>query len=63
LSIHQAKGLVIPLVIVDVGSEFISITDAEFKRFPEMVEKRVQWKMIEKIPQFPLPDRGALDEP
>ncbi len=36
MSIHQAKGLEFPLVIVDVGSDFKqNYTTQEFKRFPK----------------------------
>ncbi len=36
LSIHQAKGLEFPLVIVDVGSDFRDLRSAAFKRFPRL---------------------------
>jgi len=36
MSIHQAKGLEFPLVIVDVGSDFRNLKSAAFKRFPRL---------------------------
>lgn len=36
MSIHQAKGLEFPLVIVDVGSDFRNLRSAAFKRFPRL---------------------------
>lgn len=34
MSVHQAKGLEFPVVIVDVGSDFRDLRSAAFKRFP-----------------------------
>jgi len=34
MSIHQAKGLQFPLVIIDVGSDIRNLSSAAFKRFP-----------------------------
>ncbi len=63
MSIHQAKGLEFPLVIVDVGSEFnINHRTQRFKRFPENGgETCTMENDLRRFSQFPLPDREPLD--
>ena len=62
MSIHQAKGLEFPLVIVDVGSDFRDLRSADFKRFPRNGGKSCNME-DELRPYSPLgqPKRAALD--
>jgi len=63
MSIHQAKGLEFPLVIVDVGSDFRTSHPAHaFKRFPNNSGKSCNME-DEFRPYSPLgrPQRPALD--
>ncbi len=63
MSIHQAKGLEFPLVIVDVGSDFRKCHHAHaFKRFPNNGGKSCNME-DELRPYSPLgiPQRSALD--
>ena len=63
LSVHQAKGLEFPLVIVDVGSEFATRHHAQaFKRFPSAPAQAHRMEDAFR-PCSPLgrPNRGALD--
>lgn len=63
MSIHQAKGLEFPLVIVDVGSDFRRNHPAHaFKRFPDNGGKSCNME-DELRPYSPLgtPQRPALD--
>jgi len=70
MSIHQAKGLEFPLVVVDVGSDFRRIhTSHAFKRFPRLnnngrVDRKSDVNMEDELrPYSPLgqPQRLPLD--
>jgi DNA helicase-2/ATP-dependent DNA helicase PcrA len=63
MSIHQAKGLEFPLVVVDVGSEFKRAHPAQaFKRFPRRPSKDCEME-DDLRPFSPLgrPTRSGLD--
>jgi DNA helicase-2/ATP-dependent DNA helicase PcrA len=63
LSIHQAKGLEFPLVIVDVGSDFRTNHHSQaFHRMPtkESTEHRME-DLLRPLSPLGVPDRDALD--
>ncbi|MCX9074318.1 MAG: ATP-dependent helicase, partial [Candidatus Methanoperedens sp.] len=62
MSIHQAKGLEFPLVIVDVGSDFRDLRSAAFKRFPRDGGKVCNMEdELRQYSQMGRPTRSALD--
>jgi DNA helicase-2/ATP-dependent DNA helicase PcrA len=63
MSIHQAKGLQFPLVIVDVGSEFDTEHPSQrFKRFPEKSDKTCTMEdCLREYSSLGKPERNAID--
>ncbi len=63
MSIHQAKGLEFPVVIVDVGSDFkMNYANHAFKRFPGIPGKSCTLEdNMRKFSKLGVPKRDALD--
>ncbi|MDG6250731.1 ATP-dependent helicase [Methanocalculus sp.] len=62
MSIHQAKGLEYPLVIVDVGSDFKDRKSPAFKRFPSKGGKTCDMEdELRAFSSLQLPRRSGFD--